>query len=259
MTILHMLSLAVDLRELRRFSVVSGLEGDEGRSLHHLLCETFGKGVTQPFRLMPGRNGARAATLYSYSYASEQDLRRAARETGLPESARVFALDSLAVKTMPAAWTVGRRLAFDVRVRPVRRLKTDLHGWSREAARARPASRAEPISAGSEVDAFVVARIRANPEGTAEAELLSREEVYRAWLGERFAPGAALDLSRTRLVRHERSVALRGGQRVEGPEATMHGELTIEKPMAFAELLARGAGRHTAYGYGMVLLRPARG
>ena len=37
----------------------------------------------------------------------------------------------------------------------------------------------------------------------------------------------------------------------------MQGVLTITDGGAFASLLARGVGRHRAYGYGMMLLRPA--
>ena len=36
----------------------------------------------------------------------------------------------------------------------------------------------------------------------------------------------------------------------------VHGALTVTDPDAFAALLARGVGRHRAYGYGMILLRP---
>jgi CRISPR system Cascade subunit CasE len=39
----------------------------------------------------------------------------------------------------------------------------------------------------------------------------------------------------------------------------VHGELTINDADAFARLLAGGVGRHAAYGFGMLLLRPARG
>ena len=38
----------------------------------------------------------------------------------------------------------------------------------------------------------------------------------------------------------------------------MRGILTITDAAAFSNLLARGVGRHRAYGYGMLLLRPAR-
>ena len=36
----------------------------------------------------------------------------------------------------------------------------------------------------------------------------------------------------------------------------MSGALTITDGEKFAQLLARGIGRHRAYGYGMLLLRP---
>jgi CRISPR system Cascade subunit CasE len=48
----------------------------------------------------------------------------------------------------------------------------------------------------------------------------------------------------------------RNGRRIEGPDAVVHGTLTITDPVAFAGLLARGVGRHRSYGYGMLLLRP---
>ncbi len=257
MTLVNMLSLPVDIRELRRWSASCGLEADEGRALHHLLSETFGKGVAQPFRLMPGRGGARSANLYSYTSASEQALRQTAAETGLPESTKIFDMAGLATKAMPEAWRSGRRLSFDVRVRPIRRLKNDIQSWSRETARAKSPRPAAPLKAGSEIDAFVVARLRANPEGIPETGGQSREEIYRDWLQERLMGAAKVDLARTHLISHERSVVLRGTQRIEGPDATLHGELVIENPDLFTQLLARGAGRHAAYGYGMLLLRPA--
>ena len=43
----------------------------------------------------------------------------------------------------------------------------------------------------------------------------------------------------------------------EGPDALMRGELTVTDGTAFACLLKKGIGRHRAYGYGMLLLRPA--
>jgi CRISPR system Cascade subunit CasE len=42
----------------------------------------------------------------------------------------------------------------------------------------------------------------------------------------------------------------------EGPDAVMRGNLIVSDPAAFAQLLARGIGRHRAYGFGMLLLRP---
>jgi CRISPR system Cascade subunit CasE len=255
MTTLHMLSLAVDLAALRRQGAIRGFAEDEGRTLHHLLAETFGKGIAQPFRLMPGANGARHATLYAYATSASDELKQTASETAPPEAGMVFDLGQLATKQMPASFSAGRRLSFDVRVRPVRRLMKPLEGMSREHAR-----RSGGATKGDEVDAFVVARLRTSlddPHGGGD-DAASRETVYRAWLAERLAGAAKIDQGATRLVDHARVIVRRGHTRVEGPSATFHGALTVLDPARFAGQLARGVGRHTAYGYGMLLLRPAR-
>ena len=44
---------------------------------------------------------------------------------------------------------------------------------------------------------------------------------------------------------------------IQGPDAVLNGELVVGDPAAFASLLANGVGRHKAYGYGMLMLRPA--
>jgi CRISPR system Cascade subunit CasE len=46
--------------------------------------------------------------------------------------------------------------------------------------------------------------------------------------------------------------------RIERPNAVLEGTLTVGDPDAFARLLARGIGRHRAFGFGMLLLKPAR-
>ena len=89
----------------------------------------------------------------------------------------------------------------------------------------------------------------------------TREVVYREWLAERLeCGGAVLDKDKTKLASFQRTRAIRKRHRrySEGPDALMRGELTIDDPAAFAKLLSHGIGRHRAYGYGMLLLRPAR-
>lgn len=245
MSALHMVSLPLALEPFRRWMATRGLAADEGRALHHLLSESFGKGLVQPFRLMVGKD-KRQATLYAYAHTDEAALRQTAAETGTPDALALLALSDLRTKPMPAAWKEGRRFAFDVRVRPVRRLLKPLEGS------------AKPFRKGAEVDAFLVAALRNATDGEAGApvEPMTRESVYRAWLAERLAGAARLDgaslvsMQRTRISRTRTA---------EGPDAVFHGELTVTDGDAFARLLAKGVGRHTAYGYGMLLLRPARG
>ena len=71
--------------------------------------------------------------------------------------------------------------------------------------------------------------------------------------------GAVLDVCSTKLVSFRRTRAIRKLHRrySEGPDALIRGELEITDGAKFAKLLAGGIGRHKAYGYGMLLLRPA--
>ena len=121
MTTLHLVSLPIHLRALRKWAAARGFGADEGCALHHLLSETFGKGALQPFRLMFAP-GATNGSLYSYAQSDEAALKEVAAECALPDALAVSDVPSLATKAMPENWKSGRRLAFDLRVRPVRRL-----------------------------------------------------------------------------------------------------------------------------------------
>lgn len=256
-----MVSLPIDLKAFRHWSAVRGVASDEGRALHHLLCEAFGRGTLKPFRLMVAP-GARSATLYAYSAHDGETLRRTARETGPPEVIEIADPTRLAIKEMPGRWREGRRLAFDVRIRPVRRLSKRLEGWSRQGQRVQLLG--QPVHAynkGAEVDAFLIARMRQYPDGPPEQESddLSREHVYCTWLEQRLEAAAAIHREKTRMTHFERRIAHWKRKRIEGPDAIFHGELTITEGANFAELLGKGVGRHKAFGYGMLLLRPVAG
>ena len=57
-----------------------------------------------------------------------------------------------------------------------------------------------------------------------------------------------------RLLRKAEGAGRRDFQR---PQALLGGILQVQDGDAFHTLLARGIGRHRAFGYGMLLLRPA--
>lgn len=236
---LHLVSLPIKIRNLRQWAACREIGMDEGKALHHLLTESFGKAALQPFRLLVAPRGSQG-TLYAYSKENGSELKQRARESGLPDALSVCDLARLATKSMPSAWTKGRRLAFDVRARPVRRLQCA----------------AGVFRKGAEVDAFLLEAIRQYPDGPPDDGGVDREEVYRQWLAERF--NAAAELVQVRIAQLKRSTVNRGGRKVSGPEVTFHGELIVTNPTAFSKSLASGLGRHTAYGYGMLLLRPAK-
>lgn len=241
---LHLIRLPIRISALGRWGAdrgwAKGKSGafDEGRALHHLLSETFGKGMAQPFRLLvPPR--ANAGNLYSYSTSPAATLRATAQAIALPEHLSVIDLVALEAKPMPTIWTAGQRLGFDLLARPVRRLNGPVAGFAK----------------GAEIDAFLAHVLHHHPDRTSERHEHSREAVYLDWLVERLEGRATLDRTATKLTGFRRRRVARGGAGPEGPEATFHGVFEIQDPAQFAAMLARGVGRHRAYGYGMVLLR----
>ena len=87
----------------------------------------------------------------------------------------------------------------------------------------------------------------------------SREQVYSEWLVKQLDTrgGARLESAMLQSFQRTRVIRKRHSRYSEGPDALMRGNLVITNGDAFAKLLAQGVGRHRAYGYGMLLLRPA--
>lgn len=249
---LNLVRVPVDIGELARWSRDRGwvqrrghyTAFDEGRALHHLITEALGPGVFKAFRLLVASRKT-VGNLYAYSLADAEALRSATAAHALPDHLTVLRGEQIESKPMPSSWREGQQLGFDVRTRPVRRLHAEIkgpHGQFRQ---------------GAEVDAFLVHALRRSPDAAgADAGTVKRESVYLDWLAEQLAPAATLVREHSRLVRFRRVRIARSGQGPEGPDATIHGNLVITDAGKFAALLARGAGRHRAYGYGMLLLRP---
>lgn len=234
---LHLIHLPVPPRAFSQWARDRGFgpksTQDDGAALHILLSALFGKGALQPFRLFAPERGN--GSLYAYATQGAEELIDTARMTGTPEMLAAVDIAQLRAKPMPLPQP-GQRLGFDLRFRPVRRLT--------EGKRVR------------ERDAFVSEACRDHPDdlqGMAAAGR-DRQAVYRDWLAERL-PGATLETAD--LVRFQRLRVLREGRALEGPDATMHGNLAVTDPDAFSDALANGIGRHRAYGFGMLLLRPA--
>ena len=82
--------------------------------------------------------------------------------------------------------------------------------------------------------------------------------VYTEWLAALFERqgGASLDRNSVTLQSFRRTPkSHKNPTNAKGPDAVMHGNLTVGDPEAFANLVANGAGRHKAYGYGMLIIR----
>lgn len=238
---LHMIKLVPDVPRLIRWAEGQRLldrthEDDLGYALHAALRTAFADLAPRPFALVTER--VRSPELLGYTTHDADALRNHALNFADPEIPSVIGLPSLAGKPMPDTFTIGRRLGFTLRARPTIRI-------DRDGDRTRVAER----------DAY------REPPPDAADDGPTRGEVYQAWLTTRLEAGGAA-VERLMLERFCRSFTLRRDKSrrlraVEGPDASLSGVLVVKEPEKFAGLLAHGVGRHAAFGYGMLLLRPA--
>lgn len=216
-------------------------EGDLGYALHALLHAAFGEQAPQPFRYLDTEQG-----LLAYTRLDATEL---AQLVALADPDVVAALGlgqtrqhgGMNVRLFPTQWAEGHTLGFEVRVRPIiREGKT-----------------------GRERDAFLAAAEKA------QGSVLDRGEVYVQWLRDLLARQGGAELVDARMTRYQQLGVTRKSQRggaddvrrsrlVNGPDAVLAGQLRVTDPQAFAQLLGLGLGRHRAFGFGLVLLRPAR-
>ncbi len=239
---LYMIRADINLPDFRHWAggsrrlLTEGNDFDAGYAMHCLLNESFGNLAPQPFRLiMPRDRDDHRGDLYGYAGVDAAALHAAAGMFADPLQKRI--LTSLDGKAMPTVWQPGTRLGFETLVRPVVRR-----------------SRRSDNLPGKEVDAFLLEAEQQLPEEMQR----SREDVYRDWLERQLQTHGAALLEEARLRSFQRTRVIRKlhGPYSEGPDAVMQGVLTITDGDSFASLLARGVGRHRAYGYGMILPRP---
>lgn len=237
---LHLIELPLKLPDLHGWAAKRGLSKgifDEGLALHHLLSEVFGPAALHPFRLMVAPRSTQA-TLYAYGPHPAETLMETAQSVAPPSERAVLDLERLRSLPRPVdTWRAGQRLGFDLHLRPVVRLASTL------------TTEQTTFAKGAEVDAFLAETLRND-------QPRPREAVYLDWLAKRLLPVAELERETTRLHKFQRQIVVRGGKRIEGPDATILGTLSVQDPQGFADLLTHGIGRHRAYGYGMLLLRP---
>jgi CRISPR system Cascade subunit CasE len=241
---LQLLHLQPDPQRLAAWAVRHRLldsSGDLGYALHGLLRAAFGERAPRAFRYLDAEQG-----LLAYTELSPIELQQAAA-LAPPDAAAALGLGAtqthtgLSVRPFPSTWPAGHVLGFEVRVRPIiREGKT-----------------------GRERDVFLAAA-----DKSADA-MLDRGEVYGQWLRDNLARQGGAELLNVSLerfclldvMRKTQKVGAResrSNRAVNGPDAVLKGHLLVTDSLAFAELVARGVGRHRAFGFGLLLLRPAR-
>ena len=123
---IHMIRADLDVIAFNRWAGSRGLIArnafDEGFAMHCLLVESFGDRAPKPFRLIIPRDPNRGGVLLGYSSHDADALRDAAATFTDPLQARVLPASGFDSKPMPSSWTPGRRLGFEVLVRPIVRL-----------------------------------------------------------------------------------------------------------------------------------------
>jgi len=255
---LHMVRLRFDLPALLRrvgANAASAAVFDLGYLVHWQLVSLFGDSAPATFAIRgePSAKGLSASEgrwleVLAYAAHNAEALRAVSRTA---ERAAVEACDwsSFDAKPMPGTWRSGTRLGFEVRICPIVRRSKD-GPQSKDGPRWRR---------GAEVDAFLAAC------DAAAGSPVDRMTVYRDWLTRQFARDDAAQLAefdpagfrRVRLHRRTQGDARRG-QSLERPELTVTGTIVVNQPEAFNRLLSRGIGRHRAFGFGMLLIRPGR-
>ena len=243
---LYMHAFRPDVGRLVRLAARERLlpPGDDlGYALHVVLAATFADAAPKPFAWCPPGTPSGAATgrLLCYSSKSLDALHEHAANYGDPAFASVLDVCGAASKEMPTMFSTGERFGFRVRIRPV--LRT---GKSRDG------------SGGKERDAYL-----SSPDDA--GSIVNRGECYLKWLTERLKEGGVrLEQGRlesfrlTRLMTRDRSGEKSRRDAPTGPDAVVIGTLAVSDLDAFAGLLARGVGRFRAFGFGMLLLAPAR-
>lgn len=240
---LYMVELRIDIPALLRFIHQQGHDTgrndeDLGYGVHAWLSAAFGQQTIRPWRLL--HDNRRPPRILGYTREDAQALRRRLHEFAEPS---VYAVcpdpgERIATRKMPR-WDSGRRLGFEVQCCPVGR----------------------KAGSGIEKDIFLI-----RADATEGKETLNREAVYCDWIRERLERNNACSVTKAglagfRLVRQSRQTqknrSLREKRRLIRPLALIRGELVINNPESFEALLSHGIGRHLAFGYGMLLLRPA--
>lgn len=268
---LHLIRLVLDRRELARMARRHhlGRNVDEGYLLHAGLAQLFATSSQpaqvplRPFAVDDTVELARLRTdlIFLLAY-SELEGTALARRMGTSAQSLVRSCESKAVPNLPK----GTRAAFRVRACPIVRTRQPVAkpGAATKAGRGRT----------REVDAWLMSSEARSElrEDAGESGLpfehgakvwSGREAAYGRWMdGEVRRDGAAILEGPATMTAFKRDRVYRRGTEsghvLERPNAVMEGMLRVQASDAFLDLLRRGLGRHRAFGFGMLLLRPLR-
>lgn len=228
----HLLRIPVHAPRLLRFGAEHGIRQEDetlGYTLHAWFAALFGTQTPKPYRYLERRS-----EVLAYATTDAATLLAHAQAFASPQAWAALDPGGVASKPMPDAWKTGQRLHLEVLTCPVSRQDDE------------------------EKDLYLRALSRL---GNAAPP---RAEVYQTWFIKQWGDAVRLEqvevlgmTARSRLLRRARN----GTNRlriVERPQALFSAGAVILDPDRFSGLLARGIGRHRAFGFGMVLLSAPR-
>jgi CRISPR system Cascade subunit CasE len=225
----HLVDIRIDVQAMLSWARSIGIgSADIGYIVHSTVCAAYGQFRPQPFRHF---EDGKTIRVLGYCAVSADSL--ASERKAVAEPAVSAAVISELSKEMPSEWSEGARYAFTVRVSPI--VQKDK----------------------KQIDAYL-----RSPEGS------TRDEVYLNWLGRRMSDAAEiieakLESFSLETVSRRPMAANEDGRRPLGkrftiPSALISGVVSVKDGEAFARAIANGIGRHAAFGYGALLLRPSK-
>lgn len=226
----HLIRAQIDPANLMLMAHAAGAgNADDGYAVHQALAGILGDDAPTPFAI-------RGSSVLAYTTLNKDEiLARAEREKAssqnFAKASAAINLDALEAKPLPSEWPVGLRLRFEVTAPPmVRQSKNEL----------------DPYKAALD-----------------RGETVSREEIYLQWLQRDIERRGGAEVSEVELTGLSREVVTRrkngsGRRQMSLWVAQFRGVVTVTDSEAFSALVARGVGRHRAFGCGMLLLSPVR-
>jgi CRISPR system Cascade subunit CasE len=227
-----------------RYKAFKVKELDTGYLLHLFFSRIFGSASPKPFFLSSKRGTI--ARVLGYSDLDASGLLETAKQFATPDDFEAIKWSEVASKPMPSEWVKGKILRFDVLACPIARSARDTKFYRK----------------GAEIDVFLQRCANGGEE-----KALQREAVYHEWCKNRIEQSGAarmlgVKVKSFRLFRTFRNPHKKGtGTTHNGlrPEVRFSGLIEVLDSEGFSALVRRGIGRHRAFGFGMLLLAPARG
>lgn len=230
---MFMVKMDVNIASLTRWAKRNGLfvqnvEDDLGYGLHAILINLFGESAPRPFFLQKDRSGY---SLLGYTMANKTDMLDYVSAFADPDACAAIDIENIGHKKMPSSFKSGAYFGFSVRCRTTIRNHNENGKYV-------------------EKDAY-----------TLDASL-SKFGNYASWLEGRLKK-AGCGLRDVKITRALNTISLRRDENrklvpVSGPDISFSGTLFIENDALAATGLYNPIGRHGAFGYGMVLLSPAK-